>query len=149
MKRLLTAAALAMALTPGVLPGHAAAADPAAVEITFEVDDRTGAVMVALFDSEAGYQKNLPVKAARVPIGSGAVKATFAGLKPGRYAAKAFHDVDDDGGMNVNAFDMPTEQYGFSNKAQPRFGPAPWSAAAFEVGAGSTAQTIALKRSDR
>ena len=152
MKRLIMSPALSLALA--VLPvvvtaGPARAAEAGTVDVTFEVGERKGAVMVALFDSESAYQKNTPVKAARVPVGTGMVKATFSGLRPGRYAAKAFHDVNDDGALNVNAFDMPIEPYGFSNNAPPRFGPPDWSQAAFDVATGVAAQSITLRRSER
>ena len=149
MKRLIMSPALSLALAtlPVVVltTGQARAAEPGAVEVTFEVGERKGAVMVALFDSEAGYQKSLPLQATRVVVGAGPVKAVFKGLEPGRYAAKSFHDLNDDGAMNVNAFDMPTEPFAFSNNAPPRFGPASWTAAAFEVGADGAAQTITLR----
>jgi uncharacterized protein (DUF2141 family) len=149
MKRLILSPALSLVLAalPVVVltTGQARGAEPGAVEFTFEVGERTGAVMVALFDSETGYQKSLPAQSTRVEVGAGPVKAAFHGLKPGRYAAKVFHDVNDDGAMNVNAFDMPTEPFAFSNNAPPRFGAPAWSAAAFEVGAGGAAQTLTLR----
>ena len=148
MKRLLMAPALPLALA--LLPllataGQAPGAETPAVTLAFEVGERKGAVLVGLFDSEAGYTGNQPVQSARVVVGEGAVQASFPGLKPGRYAAKAFHDVDGDGAMNLNAFDMPTEPFAFSNNAPARFGPAPWSAAAFEVGPDGAAQTLTLR----
>jgi uncharacterized protein (DUF2141 family) len=149
MKRLLMSPALTLALAAMplvmVAGGQARAAEPGAAEFTFEVGERTGAVMVALFDSDVGYQKSLPVQSSRIEVNAGSVKVVFRGLKPGRYAAKVFHDVDDDGAMDVNAFDMPTEPFAFSNNAPPRFGAPAWSAAAFEVGAVGAAQTLVLR----
>ena len=150
MKRLLMSPGLCLALAALpvlVTAGQVRAAEPGAVEVAFDVGERKGAVMVAVFDSQAGYDKNTPVKAERLPLsaGAGAVKTTFRGLKPGRYAVKAFHDLNDDGAMNVNMFDMPIEPFGFSNNAPVRFGPPAWSAAAFEVGPGGATQTVTLR----
>ena len=148
MKRLITSPALSLALA--VLPvvataGQTRAAEPGVMELTFEVEQRTGAVMVAVFDSQQNYEKNVPAQATRVEVGAGPVKAVFHGLKPGAYAAKAFHDRNDDGAMNVNTFDMPTEPFAFSNNAPARFGPAAWTAAAFDLGPDGAAQTITLR----
>jgi uncharacterized protein (DUF2141 family) len=141
MKRLILAPLAALAL----LSGEARAAEPGALDLTFEVGERRGAVMLALFDSETAYGKNLPVQSARAVVEAGVVKVTLQGLKPGRYAVKAFHDVDDDGALNVNAFDMPVEPFAFSNNAPPRFGPPAWNAAAFAVGEDGAAQTLVLR----
>ena len=152
MKRLIMTSGVALALAAplAVAGGAARAAEPSgAVTFHFEVGERQGAVMVALFDSEGAYQRSAPVQATRVVIGQGPVTAVFRGLRPGRYAAKAFHDVDDDGAMNVNMFDLPTEPYGFSNHAPARFGPPAWSQAAFDVPAAEVSQTIRLRRSER
>ena len=145
MKRLILAPALAFAAAAALASGAARAAEPGTVDLTFEVGGRDGAVMVALFDAQAGYEKNVPVQAARAEVGPGPVKVVFRGLAPGRYAVKAFHDLDDDGAMDVNAFDMPTEPFAFSNNAPPRFGPPQWSAVAFEVGPDGASQNLGLR----
>lgn len=144
LARLALSAVLALA-PAGMTAERAHAVEPGTVELTFQVGERRGAIMVALFDSEAGYDKNAPAHATRVPVGEAPLKAIFPGLRPGRYAAKSFHDVDSDGAMNANMFGIPTEPIGFSNNAPPRFGPAPWQAAAFEVGVEGAAQTITLR----
>jgi uncharacterized protein (DUF2141 family) len=70
------------------------------------------------------------------------VEITFAPLKPGTYAIKAFHDLNGDGKMNTNPFGIPTEPYAFSNDASGVMGPPGWTDAAFEVKAGANRQTI-------
>ncbi|HYF23137.1 MAG TPA: DUF2141 domain-containing protein [Caulobacteraceae bacterium] len=122
------------------------AAQPAStVEITFEVGASTGAVMAALYDSEAGYGARKPVRAVRVDADSGRVVARFEGLPPGTYALQAFHDLNGDGRMNTNVVGFPTEPFAFSNNAQPRGGPASWSAAAFQLGPQGAAQTVTIR----
>ena len=137
---------LALLLIPLTAADVARAAEPAAVALTFQVGERKGAVMVALYDSEASYDGSTrPLKVAKVPVTAGPVTARFADVKPGRYAAKAFHDLDGDGEMDMNLMGMPTEPFAFSNNAPARGGPAPWSAAAFDVGPQGAAQTLVIR----
>ena len=68
----------------------------------------------------------------------------MTGLKPGRYAVRAFHDVDGDGKLSVNPFGAPTEPVAFSNNARPMMGPAAWTDAAFEVGPGGAVHLITI-----
>ena len=58
---------------------------------------------------------------------------------------KSFHDLNGNGRMDSNPFGMPTEPFAFSNNARGNMGPAPWSAAAFDVAAAGAAQTLVLK----
>ena len=118
-------------------PGHT-------VSLTFETGAGTGAVMVVLYDSEAGYAGGPPVGHRRLDVAAGERTATFENLPAGEYAAKAFHDVDGDGEMDANPFGMPTEPYGFSNNAVGNMGPASWDRARFAV-SGETRQTITLR----
>lgn len=136
-------AALAAAFTLTAAP---ASADPAGsnLTLTFETGAETGAVMVALFDSEAAYESGQPVRHTRLDVAAGERVAAFADLPAGEYAAKAFHDVDGDGTMDVNPFGMPTEPYAFSNNAVGNMGPARWDRAHFAV-EGETAQTIRIR----
>jgi uncharacterized protein (DUF2141 family) len=131
-------AGAALAQTP------AGGAPDSAVTLTFETGARTGAVMVALYDSEAGYAGDRPVGGRRLDVAAGEVTVTFEGLPAGDYAAKAFHDVNGDGEMNTNPFGMPVEPFAFSNNAVGNMGPASWERARFAV-SGATAQTISIR----
>lgn len=111
---------------------------------TFETGADTGAVLVALYDSEAAYASGAPVRAARVDVATGAREAVFEGLPAGAYGMKAFHDVNGNGKMDMNPFGMPAEPYAFSNNAVGNMGPAGWDRARFEV-SGETAQTIRIR----
>ena len=114
------------------------------VALTFETGAARGAVMVALFDSQAAYDGGAPVGQMRVDVAGGRRTATFENLPAGTYAARAFHDVNGDGEMNTNPFGMPTEPYAFSNNAVGNMGPASWDRARFDV-SGATAQTIVIR----
>ena len=101
--------------------------------------------MVALFDSEAAYSGGQPVQAVRIAASAGSVQTVFAGLKPGRYAIKAFHDLNGDGKLNANPFGAPTEPFAFSNNAKANMGPPSWGEAVFTVTAGANAQSIVIE----
>lgn len=131
-------AALAFAL-----PGQAEAAD---LTILAEALEIRGALVVAVFDSEAAWRaRKGPVHQATVPVTQPAVQARFADLPPGRYAIMAYHDRNGDGRLNTLPVGLPTEPYGFSNGARGTFGPPSWRAAAFETGSSGTVQSLRLR----
>lgn len=110
------------------------------------IEEKQGAVMGVLFDSEAAYDgKGAPVRPIMVAANKAEVAATFEGLAPGTYAIKLFHDVDGDGKMGTNPYGMPTEPFAFSNNAQGNMGPAKWADAKFEVKAGANTHSIIIK----
>lgn len=126
--------------------GSAGAQDGGVLELTFDVGARTGRVSAALFDSAEAFDKGgKPIYAEFVDLSAGAApEIRFSGLKPGRYAVKAMHDVNGNGKLDANPFGMPTEPYAFTNNAKGSFGPAKWDAASVEVN-GIVAQTVVLK----
>lgn len=131
-------AALGTAATTPVL------AQDSSVTFEFETGARTGSVMVVLFSSQAGYDRNQPVASMAVPASSSPVTVTFEGLAPGSYGMTSFHDVDGDGEMDTNPFGMPVEPYAFPNNAVGNMGPASWERARFNV-SGAVVQTIILR----
>lgn len=138
---------IALAAAGLLVPAGAALAQSApgaSVSLTFETGAGRGAVMVALYDSEAGYAGERPVGRQRLDVAAGQHTALFEGLPAGEYAAKAFHDLNGDGEMNFNPFGIPTEPYAFSNNAVGNMGPASWERARFAV-SGPTAQTISIR----
>lgn len=149
--RLTIAAATGLAAliqTSGLSAQDAAAAAPATttLEITFtRLAKPSGQIMLALFDSEAAYEKGAaPVRAIAIPVTGDTATATIPDVLPGRYGFKILHDVNGDGTMNTNPFGMPIEPFAFSNNAVGNMGPAKWEAAAFEI-AGPTVQTITFR----
>jgi uncharacterized protein (DUF2141 family) len=44
----------------------------------------------------------------------------------------SYHDENDNGKLDTNAFGLPTEGYGFSNDAQGTLGPPSYTQAAFD-----------------
>ncbi|CAN5292503.1 DUF2141 domain-containing protein [soil metagenome] len=124
----------------------AGAAHAADLTLTFTgIKTPTGAVMAAVFDSEAAYASGAaPIAGLRMAVTGAGVSQVVPGLKPGRYAIKAFHDVDGDGKMKTNPFGIPTEPYAFSNNAPASMAPPAWSAAAFDLPETGAAQSIRI-----
>lgn len=120
------------------------AARAAELTVTFKgLKATTGAVLFTLVNSEAGYAGKAPAVAQiQLPVTTGVATRVFPDLAPGRYAIKAFHDVNGDGKMNANPFGIPTEPFAFSNNAVANMGPAKWAEASFEVKAGANTHAI-------
>lgn len=129
------------------IPALAAAAgtEPAKVDIAFtKIASPTGAIMVAVYDSEDSFNGGKPVRVAMARVSSASASTSLEGLTAGRYAIKLFHDVDGDGKMGTNPFGMPTEPFAFSNNARGHMGPATWADAAFDVKAGTNTHSITI-----
>jgi uncharacterized protein (DUF2141 family) len=135
---------VALAILTLSAPGLARA-ETAPLTVTFEgLRTPAGAVMVALYDSEAAFDRGgKPVRAMAVPVSGPTARADFE-LPAGRYGLKVFHDLDGDGRMGTNPFGIPTEPFAFSNNARGVMGPPKWTEAGFDVGPGAAAQTITL-----
>ncbi|MFZ4688724.1 MAG: DUF2141 domain-containing protein [Polymorphobacter sp.] len=145
MKLLILAIAAAFAIPAAPSLAQAAPAAAPGITIAFTgIATPTGMIMISLFDSGAAYNGGKPVRVAAVPADGAAIEAHFEGLPAGRYAVKAFHDVDGDGKMAVNPFGMPTEPFAFSNDAVGEMGPARWDQAAFDATA-ATRHTITIR----
>jgi len=156
MKTLHLASTLALSLVTVVAgngiawasaPAAAPAASGAVLTVTFEqIEMPEGQILLSLYDNEAAHDTGgKPVRAAMAKVEGKTVSVRFEGLAPGRYAIKAFHDVDGDGKMKTNPFGMPLEPFAFSNNAKPVGGPARWQAASFDVPAGGSETRIAIQ----
>jgi len=139
-------------LVLGLIVGMAAltpasrAAETASLTVTFSgVKATTGAIMFTVVNSEVAYADKAPATAQAVlPVSNSSASHVFTGLAPGRYAIKAFHDVNGDGKMNANPFGIPTEPFAFSNNAVGNMGPARWADASFDLKAGDNTHTITI-----
>ena len=135
----------AVLLSAAALPPAADSAPAAELTVTFEVAQPAGDIYVGLYSKEASYTANQSEVARAVKVTAGPIRVVFGGLAPGRYAVKAFQDLDGDKQLDVNPFGMPTEPFGFSNNAEPRFGQPPFADAAFELAPGANTQTIRMR----
>jgi uncharacterized protein (DUF2141 family) len=121
--------------------------DSATLTLSFTgMTEQEGSVMGVLVDSEAAYNDNAaPLRMIMIKADKAEIAMQLAGLKPGRYAIKSFHDIDGDHKMGTNPYGMPTEPFAFSNNAVGNMGPAKWADAAFEIKAGDNTHSIAFK----
>jgi uncharacterized protein (DUF2141 family) len=136
-----------LTLLTAALLAAAAPSPPTFTEVvlTFDGLKDSGAVMVALYSSEASYKKRVqPLRQGRAPVSGGRAELRIAGLPPGAYAAMVFHDVNGDGKMNFNRLKLPAEPYAFSNNARG-LPLASWKAAAFTAGPSGARQAIRLR----
>ena len=83
-----------------------------------------GAVMVQLFNSEAGYRRRPSVGADGSRSAATPPRSLRRPRRPANTPSALFHDVNGDGEMNTNPFGIPTEPFAFSNNARGSFGPA-------------------------
>lgn len=98
-----------------------------AKQIDFEISGikhDKGLLFVQLFKGAESYKNNKPVSQTAIKAEKGKVTVTFDDLAPGEYALRYFHDENGNAKLETNLFGMPQEGYGFSNNAQPDFGPA-------------------------
>lgn len=139
---------IAVAMATATISSVAIAQDGTAnLSVTFTgIETQEGSVMGAVFDSEDAYNgKGAPVRQIMIKADAAEIATQLAGLKPGTYAIKSFHDIDGDMKMSSNPFGMPIEPFAFSNNAVGNMGPAKWADAAFVVKAGANAHSIEIK----
>ena len=108
-----------------------------------------GQVLVALFNSPENFpSQEGKYKGAKIKPLSGTTASTiFNNIPPGKYAVITFHDANDDGKLDKNFWGKPTEQFGFSNDAQPSMGPPSFKEAQFNLSEGES-KTISIKLND-
>lgn len=93
-----------------------------------------GKLQVSLFSSEANWLSEGEGEAQIIQFDDKAeVLVSFDNVSAGTYAVSVIHDENSNGDLDAGLFGIPTEDYGFSNDAQGRFGPASFEDSKFEV----------------
>ena len=105
------------------------------------VDDPVGEIRIAIFDSENRYLEN-PSLADVVPASQTKIEWQIENLA---YGIAVYHDKNKNGKLDTNMLGIPLEDYGFSNNARGRFGPASWSQAKFTVNERTAVHRILLE----
>jgi len=95
--------------------------------------DGSSKVYVQLFKGEKSYQKGLSYSSSIVNVTSQDIVISFNNLELGDYAVRYFHDLNNNGKMDVNLFGAPIEGYGFSNDEKPNYGPVKFNKAKFSI----------------
>lgn len=96
------------------------------------IDKIEGEIRIAVFDSKEKYTKD-PIHAVVIPVDSTVVVWEKSNLPYGEYAIAVYHDKNENGKIDTNILGIPKEDYGFSNNARGRFGPASWNDSKFKV----------------
>ena len=91
-----------------------------------------GEIRIAMFDSKEKYTKD-PVYAVVLPVDSTTITWKEESLPFGDYAIAVYHDKNTNGKIDTNLLGIPKENYGFSNNARGRFGPASWEDSKFRI----------------
>ena len=112
------------------------------------ITEAKGCIYLGIFNCKADFLK--PEKACYkkiIPVSvAGAREFDCSGLAAGTYAISCFHDLNGNGKLDTNLFGIPTEPYGFSNNARPKFRAPKWEEARFEVKEGSGRISIRLEK---
>ncbi|MTI88685.1 MAG: DUF2141 domain-containing protein [Balneolaceae bacterium] len=109
------------------------------------IDKIKGEVRIAVFNSKETYaDKKDSFRSAVVSVESDTVSWEFAEFPFGEYAIAVYHDENMNGEMDTNLLGIPKEDYGFSNNARGRFGPASWEDARFIVSQSINTHSIKL-----
>ncbi len=103
-------------------------AQAARLVVTIEgLHSRLGHVYVALFSRSENFPDgNYSYRHVKVPASGAPLAVVFDDIPPGRYAAGAYHDEDDNGHLDTNFIGYPIEGYALSNDiraflTRPRF----------------------------
>ena len=96
------------------------------------INELKGEIRIAMFDSKEKYTKD-PIHAIVLPVDSTTIIWTQEMLPFGEYAIAVYHDKNENGKIDTNLLGIPKEDYGFSNNARGRFGPASWQDSKFMV----------------
>lgn len=110
------------------------------VEFVLSRPDAGGVLRVALCGSAVAYGKEQGCISRTVDANGSVVEVRFEGVAPGKYAIKAYHDINANGRLDTNFMGIPKEPYGFGNDAMGTFGPPSYEQAAVKVDGKSRAR---------
>ncbi len=104
------------------------------VEVILNEPEAGGTLRLALCPSKESYETEKGCETLSVPAIGRTVRCSFGTVKPGTYAVKVLHDINNDGELNTSWVGWPQEPYGFSNDAPVNMGPPSFKLAAITVG---------------
>jgi uncharacterized protein (DUF2141 family) len=139
------AAGLALALAAA--SASAQAPCPGIHVTVLDIRNSSGTVACALFEAPEGF----PIEYLRVAtnvmvikIRKSQARCDFEDIPPGTYALAVIHDENMNGKLDVNAFGIPKEGYGFSNAATGWFGAPSFKEASFHYDGRNLDMTLSL-----
>ena len=106
----------------------------------------TEEVKLCVCRSEEEYAgKVKEYRTASAAISNKQAVGVFEEMPYGSYSIKAFHDQNGNNRLDTNFMGKPTERYGFSNHADGRFGPPPFSQTVITLNSPETVIDIKLE----
>lgn len=112
-----------------------------ATELTVRVlglESREGAILYAVFDDHRAFPADYDSAVTNGYLDLSQVKEEVSitiPLDPGRYAVALIHDQNGNSELDVGAFDIPVEGYGFSNNPSAMGGPPSFNDSALDIAA--------------
>jgi len=104
------------------------------------------AVKLCVCRSEEEYMGEVKeYRTASAAISNKQAVGVFEEMPYGSYSIKAFHDENGNNRLDTDFWGRPTECYGFSNNAEGRFGPPPFSKTTITLNVPVTEIEIQLK----
>lgn len=97
-----------------------------------DIENPQGYLMVGIYNSKETFRQK-PVAAFRVEVKNKVMNIPCAGLPTGMYAISMFHDENENGKLDVDAYGRPTEKFGFSNDAERVMGAPSYEKCCFEL----------------
>ncbi len=109
--------------TPATLPSVTPITEPAVLQVRVDgITSTTGDLIVYVYDAQEGYLKDNRHIVAEMTLSTFTLNpACRFSLPPGRYAVVAIHDLNKNGDLDTNILGIPTEPWGVSQGARPRF----------------------------
>nr|WP_128891373.1 DUF2141 domain-containing protein [Erythrobacter sp. HKB08] len=136
-----------LALAAIALPANSAASSSSIKVTVTELRNTKGVVRACLTPDPDDFpkcEKGETAHSVVVPAGE-TVTLTFENVRPGRYAIALLHDENNNNKADRALLMMPKEGFGFSRDAKVRMGPPKFDAAAIDVPAGASRQTIRMR----
>ena len=112
------------------------------------IQEAKGSLYVGVYKSEADFMKEEKACLKKIiPVtATGNLNLEVPELTPGTYAVSCFHDVNGNGKLDTNFLGIPSEPYGFSNNARPKFRAPNWDETKFELKAEGSKISIRLEK---
>ena len=93
-----------------------------------------GTVKWALYDNENAYEQRTPaVKSGSIPVTGDSLSWDVTGLPAGPYALAIYHDINNNGVLDLNFLGVPKEPYAFSGTSSSKWLPPSFDKAAVQV----------------
>jgi uncharacterized protein (DUF2141 family) len=104
------------------------------------VNAQQSKIYVQLFKGEDNYLNGNALSATYIQAIAGLNFVSFTNVPLGEYVVRFYQDENNNGTLDTNLFGMPSEGYGFSNKAKPNYGPVAYQDAVFTITADPSTQ---------